>query len=678
MAREYTLEPRPGGGGSGIDFKAELNAEQYAAVSSPPGRALVIAGAGSGKTRTLVYRVAWLLLQRVSPQNILLLTFTNKASKEMLSRAAELVAFDANQLWGGTFHSVGNRLLRMHGELIGCKPGFSILDREDQKDLLSSVIAAEEIDTTEKRFPKANVLAEIFSLVVNTSTPLEEILELRYPYFDELLPQVDMVMKGYEKRKRATNSVDFDDLLVLPLRLLQENEELATRYSSKFQHVLVDEYQDTNAIQSDFIDVLSRNGSLMAVGDDAQSIYSWRGANFENILNFTRRYPEATEHRIETNYRSSPEILELANASIGHNEKQFPKDLRAHRKSREVLPALVRVPDASAQAAFVAQRLLELRDEGIELEEMAVLYRAHYHSMEVQMELTRRDIPFTITSGLRFFEQAHVKDVAAFLRFAVNRSDEVSFLRIARMLPGIGGVSAQKLWQQWKKINEDELKGVLPPAFSGVFKDLTPPKRSQSQWDQIGWTLDEFLVEEEEGMGFVPPGSMIASVLGGVYEDVLVSSYDNAENRKQDLEQLANYAANFEDMEEFLSQLALLSGTDGGPGTQRNAEADDTEVVTLSSVHQAKGLEWKAVFVLWCNEGMFPLGRVVDKGTEDELEEERRLFYVAATRAKDDLHLLVPEMWYGSHTGDVIQRPSRFIEEIPEELMEEWRVGGMY
>lgn len=675
MAREYTLGPQTQGSGSKIDFESELNPEQYSAVTSSPGRSLVIAGAGSGKTRTLVYRVAYLLLQGVAPEEILLLTFTNKAAKEMMDRVGELVPFDSRRMWGGTFHSVGNRFLRLHADRLGYKSGFSIMDREDTKDLLHSVIASLEIDVKETRFPKPAVLAEIFSLVVNTDQSIEQILAEKYQYFDQLLPQVEEVMEAYKKRKKSTNCVDFDDLLNLPLQLFRNNQDLRGLYQTKFRHILVDEYQDTNSIQSELIDLMAGDGSLMVVGDDAQSIYSWRGANFENILKFPKQKEDTLEFRIETNYRSSPEILNLANASISGNEKQFPKNLKAARKSEGFKPAFVRVPESGSQAAFVAQRILELRDEGIELNEIAVLYRAHYQSMETQMEFTKRNIPFDITSGLRFFEQAHIKDVAAFLRFASNRSDEVSFVRMIRLLPGVGNVSASKLWNAWRKIHEDELKGELPNSFSDVLSAMKPPKRSIGIWEQLGYTLDEFLIEGEEGMELVPPSMMIASVVGGVYEDILKASYENYESRKQDLDQLSFYGQNFESIEEFLSQLALLSGVDAGPQQQKD---DDDEQVILSSVHQAKGLEWKAVFVLWCCEGMFPLGRVVEDGNDEDMEEERRLFYVAATRAKDELYLMYPELWHGSHTGDVMQRPSRFIEEIPDDLMEEWKVGGFY
>src|SRR5688500_16244144 len=425
MSREYTLQRAPHTTAINIDYAAELNEQQLAAVTASPGPLLVIAGAGSGKTRTLTYRVAYLLENGIDPRNILLLTFTNKAARQMLDRVANLLPVDASGLWGGTFHSIGNRMLRRHGSALGYSSGFSIMDREDQKDLIDTVVAAAGINPKEIRFPKGDVLAEIFSFVINTETAIDALLAEKFPYFLPLLDQIKDVHARYEKKKKSTNSMDFDDLLEKTLRMLKEHQEIAAFYRRQFQFILVDEYQDTNKIQADFIDTLAlEHRNVMVVGDDAQSIYSWRGANFKNILDFPQRYPGATVYKIETNYRSVPDILEVANAAIATNVNQFRKELVASRAAAPTKPALVPLGDSNQQARFVAQRILDLREEGIELDEIAVLYRAHYHSMEVQMELTRHGLPFSITSGLRFFEQAHVKDVAAFLKYVVNPRDE--------------------------------------------------------------------------------------------------------------------------------------------------------------------------------------------------------------------------------------------------------------
>ncbi|MBI3875818.1 MAG: ATP-dependent helicase, partial [Verrucomicrobia bacterium] len=406
MSRDYQLQPFRSNTELQIDYAHELNEQQYAAVTALPGPALVIAGAGSGKTRTLTYRVAWLIEQGIPAERILLLTFTNKAASEMMRRVAELLASDTSQLWGGTFHSIGHRVLRRHAELLGWQRDFTILDREDSTDLLKACMDEANIDVKATRFPKADVLADLFSFAVNTGRTVEELLRGDYDYFSPLAPQIIALHRSFSERRRATNVMDFDDLLVLWLRLLREHEDVREAWQRRFQFVLVDEYQDTNKLQGELIDLLAaRHKNVMAVGDDSQSIYSWRGANFRNILDFPTRYPGAHVFKIETNYRSTPEILALANAAIAANVNQFAKQLTPARKAGP-RPVLVACGDGAEQAAFVAQRALELRDEGIDLRDMAVLYRSHFHALELQLELTRRNLPFSISSGIRFFEQA--------------------------------------------------------------------------------------------------------------------------------------------------------------------------------------------------------------------------------------------------------------------------------
>ncbi len=670
MARQYTLHRSTPTVTSGIDYRAALNEEQYAAVSSPPGRALVIAGAGSGKTRTLTYRVAWLLDHGIDAREVLLLTFTNKASREMTERVRELVPHDTSALWAGTFHSIGSRILRRHADDLGFTRSFSILDRDDQKSILNAVVGSLDIDTKQRRFPKADVIASIFSLIENTGASLEEVIASRYDQFYDWIEKIEEVRQGYIKKKQATNSMDFDDLLVLTVRLFEENPDVLELYQQRFKHVLVDEYQDTNAVQGRMIDLLAgKNNSLMAVGDDAQSIYSWRGADMSLILGFPIRYPGAKVFIIEINYRSVPEILNLSNAAISANTGRFEKDLRSSREAFGTRPALVALPDPSTQAAFVVQRISELREAGVPLEEMAVLYRAHFQSLDIQMELTVRGIPFSITSGLRFFEQAHIKDVAAFMRFVVNRRDEVSFLRMVSLLPGLGPVAAARLWSEWLKSGWAE-KDELPPKWSDLFLKFKVPKKSAKHWEQLCFTLDELTPDGE----FARPSAMIFSILEGVYKDYLDASFDNAESRRADIEQLSQYGGNFDDILEFLAQLSLMSSTDGQP-TGDQSESDDDKV-TLSSIHQAKGLEWKVVFLIWLVDGQFPNGRVLETDDDEMLEEERRLFYVALTRAKDELYLTYPMTNPKSYSGDFLCRPSQFLEDFPPSLVEEWNVGN--
>jgi DNA helicase-2/ATP-dependent DNA helicase PcrA len=680
MSRQYTLQRAPRSTSIHLDYAAELNEQQLAAVTALPGPLLVIAGAGSGKTRTLTYRVAYLLENGIDPRNILLLTFTNKAARQMLDRVANLLPVDASGLWGGTFHSVGNRILRRHGSALGYSSGFTIMDREDQKDLINTVVASAGIDPKEIRFPKGDVLVEIFSFVVNTEKPLEELLAEKFPYFLPLLDKIRDVHGRYEKKKKATNSLDFDDLLEKTLSMFQQHESIAEFYRRQFQFILVDEYQDTNKIQADLIDLLAReHRNVMVVGDDAQSIYSWRGANFQNILEFPKRYPDAQVFKIEMNYRSVPEILEVANAAIAANVQQFRKHLSATRESNAVKPALVALNDGAEQAQFVAQRILELRDEDVDLRDIAVLYRAHYHAIELQLELSRRGIPYQITSGIRFFEQAHIKDVTSFIRFVANPRDEVAFNRMVKLLPGIGNRTAENLWRAWEGglavTDSGDLgreagsapAGAIAPDynFGERLLAMNAPAKSKKSWTQLAHTLDEIAPGGQPN----PPSEMITSVVEAIYDDYAKVNFPNYELRREDLDQLAVFARQFKDVHEFLSQLALISNVDAEAAPN---QMSDKEAVNLSTVHQAKGLEFHTVFVIWLTDGMFPSSRSLD--TRDALEEERRLFYVSITRARDELYLTFPHMRLSGGYGDVFQRPSRFLKEIPNKLVEDWQV----
>ena len=663
MSREYTLQRTSSAGSIHIDYAAELNEQQHAAVTASPGPLLVIAGAGSGKTRTLTYRVAYLLENGIDPRNILLLTFTNKAARQMLDRVSSLLPVDASGLWGGTFHSIGNRMLRRHGRVLDYSSGFSIMDREDQKDLINTVVANAGIDPKEIRFPKGDVLAEIFSFAINTEQPMEEILAEKFPYFLPLLDKIKDVQARYEKKKKATNSMDFDDLLEKTLRMLKQNEEVAGFYRRQFQFVLVDEYQDTNKIQADLIDTLAQDHqNVMVVGDDAQSIYSWRGANFQNILEFPKRYPNAQVFKIEMNYRSVPEILEVANAAIAANVKQFRKHLTPTRESKSIRPAVVALNDGSEQAQFVAQRILELRDEDVDLSDIAVLYRAHYHAIELQLELSRRGIPYQITSGIRFFEQAHIKDVVAFLRIVANPRDEVAFKRMVKLLPGIGNRTADNIWNAWEKALTEQ--GEVT-SWSERLTPIGVGAKSKKSWEQLVHTMEEMAPGGKPN----PPSEMIISVVEAIYDDYAKVNFTNYELRKEDLNQLAAFARQFKDIDEFLAQLALISNVDAEAAPNQGG---DKEAVNLSSVHQAKGLEFHTVFVIWLTDGMFPSSRSLD--TREALEEERRLFYVAVTRARDELYLSYPHMRLNAGYGDVFQRPSRFLKEIPNTLVEDWNI----
>ncbi len=543
----------------------------------------------------------------------------------MLRRVESLLPTDVSAIWGGTFHHIGNRILRRHAKLLGFGNDFTILDREDSKDMLDACVAEAGIDTKQERFPKGDVLAEIYSLAVNTDRSIEKVLVDQYDYFSHLAGPIQTLRDVYRERKLKANAMDYDDLLVNTLRLFQEQGEVAERYREQFLHVLVDEYQDTNKIQAELIDAVAMlHRNLMVVGDDAQSIYSWRGANYRNILGFPTRYPSARTFKIEVNYRSVPNILKLANEAIKANVHQFAKVLTAVRDGG-AKPWLIPCPDSNQQSLFVAQRILELRDEGVALNEIAVLYRAHYHAMELQMELTRRNIPYVITSGLRFFEQAHVKDVSSFLKVAVNPHDEMAFKRILKLLAGVGARTAEKLWEKFHP--------MLAEGQPLLLTSDAIPKKAVDDWKKAAQALNEIrglsagsagsiLGNRTDGPRPQKAAEMIEKVVEIFYSSYLKVKYPNARAREEDLHQLASFGMQFESLDDFLSQLALLTNIEADDASL--LKNNDQEYVRLSTVHQAKGQEWKAVFVVGLCDGMRFLARSLDN--LEGLEEERRLF----------------------------------------------------
>ncbi|HOV89885.1 MAG TPA: ATP-dependent helicase [Syntrophorhabdaceae bacterium] len=645
---------------SAIEYEKELNEEQLKVVLNDGGPILVIAGAGSGKTRVVTYRVARLLEIGISPNNILLLTFTNKAAREMLRRVEYLLKMDTRFIWGGTFHHIGNIILRQNSHLIGFNKNFTILDNEDAKDLLDVVIKDTRIDKKEKMFPKATLIKEIFSYTVNTMQDMDTIIKERFPFFFDIKDELSKIYKLYTEKKIKVNAMDFDDLLFYWHKLLKENRELCEHYGKVFSHILVDEYQDTNKIQAEIVDFMGFiNRNVMVVGDDAQSIYSFRGANFNNIMDFPKKYPETKIFKLETNYRSTPEILKLANNSISHNKKQFPKNLKSIKQNGNI-PVLTHLRDVMQQADFVAQRILELREDGVPLEQIAVLYRAHYHSMELQMELTRRGIPFEIRSGLRFFEQAHIKDVVSFLRVMVNSKDEISWKRMLKLFSRIGKKTADHIFDFINTL-EHPIEAFISKKIGEQFKNIN--KETIDTWSRLFKSLSELY--EKEALG-----DMISSILKNGYSEYLKYNYPNYEARLEDIGQLMNFSSKYISLETFLNELSLMSGISGEEIV--SAERDDERVI-LSTIHQAKGLEWRVVFLIWCADGRFPNPRAVEEGN---IEEERRLFYVAVTRAMDELYMCYPLITFDKQAGHIILKPSRFISELKGNTYDEWQVSN--
>ena len=697
--RKYTLKaPAKAQKQYRVRYEDELNREQLDVVMAGEGPMLVIAGAGSGKTRALTYRVSRLIEDGVDPADILLVTFTNKAAREMLSRVEQLVTIDTRRIWGGTFHSIGNRLLRRYAEPIGYRGNFSILDDEDSKEMMESAVSSLGIKTLNKRFPKGDVLLDIYSYLINTRTPLELHLEQNYPHFAIYQEEIVNVFRRYKERKRDANAMDFDDLLVNWKLLLEERAEIAEPLKRRFRFILVDEYQDTNKLQADVVDLMaSVRRNVMVVGDDAQSIYSFRGASFENILTFPLRFPDAAIYKLETNYRSTRQILTLANRSIEHNRFQFRKELQAVRGDGPE-PAVVGVDDVFEQAAFVAQRILELRDEGETLSDIAVLYRSHYQSLELQMELSRRLIPYEIRSGVRFFEQAHIKDVIAYLKIMTNTRDELSWKRVLKLYPKIGEKTAAEVWG---RISEavDPLE-----RFLHGLKDISGRGAAQS----LESLRHVMRLLAGESMKHNPSESIRLVVERG-YADYARAKFPNAQARLDDLEQLSQYALRYDDVNAFLDEVALANPL---AGEDVAVVGPEDEKIVLSSVHQAKGLEWRAVFVIWLADGRFPSQRalrvpggivrvqpsrvhdalpllegavesapvVADDGTREIVipgeEEERRLFYVAVTRAKQELYLVFPVMARDRAGMDVLMEPSRFVRELPGDVYEKWVIGN--
>jgi DNA helicase-2/ATP-dependent DNA helicase PcrA len=665
MSRRYQLQ-RAQPASRALNYEGLLNDQQIAVVEAGEGPILVIAGAGSGKTRTLTWRVARLIADGVEPESILLLTFTNKAAREMLGRVEEVCRVDTRRLQGGTFHHVAHQVLREHGGALGYARGYSILDREDSRDVMTAAVADCGMAVGARRFPKADVLIDLVSMAVNTQTPLADVVADRRPQFAPLTDDILRVARRYAERKHELNAMDFDDLLMNWKVLLAEHEPVRRALAGRWRHVLVDEYQDTNRLQGDVVDLVAADHrNLCVVGDDAQSIYSFRGAHFANILEFEKRYPDARRFDLTVNYRSRPQILALANASIHANVRQFEKELTAVRPDGS-LPAVVPCRDVVQQAAFVAQRVLELRDEGIPLPEIAVLYRAHHHSMEIQFELARRGIPFVVRSGVRFFEAAHVKDVLAHLRFVRNPGDELALKRCLRIAPGVGTATAEGVWNAFLA-RRRRGAGTVDELLAPDVASHVPPK------GRAGYRrLAELLRALSRRPTCDLPGEAIEKVLEGGYEEYLRAEFLNADTRVEDVRQLAEYARGYEDTEAFLAEIALL--------TELTAETvseggEPDEKMVLSSVHQAKGLEWRAVFVVWLADGRFPSAQALKD--RDGEEEERRLFYVACTRAKDELYLSYPLLAAPKDRERVIMKASRFLEELPPrepELFERWQI----
>jgi DNA helicase-2/ATP-dependent DNA helicase PcrA len=638
-----------------MNFEKELNPEQLAAATAPDGPALVIAAAGTGKTRTLICRLAWLVKKRgVAPRKVLLLTFTNKAAKEMLSRAEALVGFPFGNPFSGTFHHFANRLLRSHADRIGFGRDFTILDSEDSKKMLRA--CADELKLDKKHHPKPQVLQSIFGVISGQMGDLAAELEERFEHTEVNVDDVLRVHKLYQRRKKEQHAMDFDDLLIYALQLLEQEEQILQWCQGEFAYILVDEYQDTNALQARMVKLLAAaHQNMMVVGDDFQSIYSWRGADFRNFLEFDRQYPEVRTFKLQINYRSTPEILAVANAAIAGNPDQFQKELRAVRAGG-ASPVRAVVNDGGSQARYIIEKTEALKRQGLSPAEICVLYRSHFHAMELQMELARASVPYLVTSGVRFFEQAHIKDVCSVLRILVNPGDELAFTRLLEFFPKVGKKTSRKLFRTFNgrvNLQREEVCRKLEAAL---------PAAAREDWKKVE---SVFLACREENL-IDDPGEIIHRFNRAFYNEYMVENFDHSKYRAEDLDGLIDFTAKFNSTEAFLSEIALLTNLDAE--TAAPAASVPAEAIRLSTIHQAKGLEFKAVFVLFLCEEMFPSRKAIEDAGDAE---ERRLFYVAVTRAKDRLFLCCPRVRRQRDGGLIPLLPSRFVGEIPPHLLQE-------
>jgi DNA helicase-2/ATP-dependent DNA helicase PcrA len=662
----YTLRPRADRPAVRykIDYAGELNQAQHEVATTLEGPVLVIAGAGSGKTRTLVYRVARLVESGVSPTNVLLLTFTRKAAEEMLARAAALVGASCERVAGGTFHSFANTVLRRFARQVGLEPNFTILDRSDAEDVVALLRSRAGLDRKERRFPRKNTILEILSMAVNRSLAVPEVVEASYGHLVEHLDDLVRLGEGYGRYKRERNLADYDDLLVHLRDLVRDNPEVASHLSRIYRYVMVDEYQDTNLLQAEIVRGLAaEHDNVMAVGDDSQSIYSFRGATFRNIMDFPRLFPGARMIKLEENYRSTQPILNLANEVIDRAAEKHTKTLRG-RIGGGSSPVLAQCADEQTQSRFVTQRILELREEGVPLSEIAVLFRSSFHSFDLELELSRADIPFVKRGGFKFIETAHVKDVLAHLRIVANPRDAVSWHRVLLLLDGLGPRTAE------------DLLGRVTAA--GGLQEATEVLESYPRRGPYTKELGHLavLLREIENEA-LPPGEKVARVVA-FYTPMLRHIHrDDFPKREKDLEHFITIASRYRSLGSLLSDMALEPPTDS-VGDVLAAGDEQEGLLTLSTIHSAKGLEWEAVFVIWLVDGRFPSYHNLHD--TEEMEEERRLLYVSVTRAKRHLHLSYPIDVYDRTTGMVLGKPSRFLEGLPGHILSETQVveeGGL-
>lgn len=633
-----------------VNYEEDLNEAQLEAVKSKDGPILVIAGAGSGKTKTLTYRVARLIENGIKPENILLLTFTKKAAAEMLSRATIVLDNRCEKVAGGTFHSFANIILRKYSKLLGLKNNFTIMDRADCEDVINHIVG-QLFPKKEKRFPKKSTLLDIYSKSINKVTPTKQIIADEFPQFAHCEDKIIEVHKAYVAYKRENSVLDYDDLLLYIKLLLENNDGLRKRLSNEYKYIMVDEYQDTNTLQADVIKLLaSEHNNIMAVGDDAQSIYSFRGANFRNILDFPKLFENTKIIKLEQNYRSTQNILKLTNEIISKAKEKYTKNLFSNIVSPQV-PALICAKDTQMEADFICQRILELLDEDISLSDICVLTRNARMSYNLEIELSKRAIPFQKFGGPKFMETAHIKDVVAHLRVILNPDDVISLTRILLLLKGVGASTVNNIMPI--------IKGDLKPDIK-----LLPSNKSQSLtplFNTLGQLRDYSTTKKPEE---------IVSAVINYYRPILKDKYDDFSKREKDLDHFEYLSTQYSNLEDFISDLALEPPDASVEGMYK--KNSDDEALTISTIHSAKGLEWDSVFIIGAVDGRFP--SAYSFNSEEEMDEELRLMYVATTRAKNNLYITYPVDMYDYSMNMVLSKPSRFLDGIPDDILERWDI----
>ncbi len=632
-----------------IDYKEELNPSQYEAAVTHKGPLLVLAGAGSGKTRTLVFRVARMVEEGIDPASILLLTFTRRAAEEMLQRVEALLGSRCDRVTGGTFHSFANTILRRYAQLLGFANAFTILDRSDSEDVINLIRSRMGLDKKERRFPRKQTILEILSLAANKTCGVAAVLDEQFPHLFDELDELGQIADYYRDYKRERSLLDYDDLLSYLRELLRGHPELAERLSRTFHYIMVDEYQDTNRLQADIVRLLAHShDNVMAVGDDAQSIYSFRGATVRNIFEFPDLFPGTKVIKLEENYRSTQPILDLSNEIILQAKESYTKNLFTRREAG-IRPVLVEADSERYQSRFVGQKILELHESGVPLPEIAVLFRSSFHSFDLEIELGRRNLQFVKRGGFKFIETTHIKDVLAHLRIIANPQDAVSWYRVLLLLDGVGAKSSEKI-----------LAHVLdaPDPFQGL-----AGYRGRGAVNTALKSLAEALQQaRDEGL---KPAEQL-EVIVRYYGPILKHRHrDDYPKRQKDLEHFTIITERYRSLDRMLSDMALEPPTSSVDNVLAT-DGEDEGLLTLSTIHSAKGLEWNSVFIIWAVEGRFP--SLYNKD-DDELEEERRLMYVAATRAKENLFITYPINVFDRATGMLLNRPSRFLDGIPRRIL---------